>query len=494
MQLRIVHDAPKNLRAGALVVPIFSDTHLDGAAAEADAVVGGALADAIASGEAKGKRYESTLIHAKDRPFRRLLAVGLGERNDFAPALLARYAGTAVRVLGRKGITEIAIALPAEAAREPSACVAAIAEGAITGNFEITLYQAQPESRVSVESVAIVRGELDARRSDDGLRRGTVVGEAVNLARRLAVTPGNDMTPTILSEEATKAAKEAGIHVDVYDADWARKQGMGSFLSVASGSDQPPKFIVMTYKGDPSSKELLALVGKGITFDTGGTSLKPAEKMEDMKYDMSGGAGVIAAMRAIGLLKPRLNVVGIVPATENMPGGRATKPGDIVRAMNGKSIEIINTDAEGRLILADALSYANTIGATRICDAATLTGAVTVALGSAFAAVLSNDDDFYNRFAAAAEPTGERYWRLPLDEEYLKAMKSDIADLKNTGGRPGGTCTASAFLKEFVAGTPWIHLDIAATAYTDKTTPWSAKGPTGYPVRSFLALVDALAQ
>jgi leucyl aminopeptidase len=492
MQLRIVQDAPKELRAGALVVPIFSDRRLDGAAARADAVVGGALADAIASGEVKGKLYESTLIHAKDTSFRRLLVVGLGERGGFATHLLARYAATAVRVLGRKGIDEIAIALPAEASGDSKASIAAIAEGAIAGGFEITLYQAQPEGQVAIETVAILRGDLDAKGAEEGLRRGTVIGEAVNFARRLAVTPANDMTPTILADEATKAANEAGVQIEVYDADWARKQGMGSFLSVANGSAQPPKFIVMTYNGDPSSKELLALVGKGITFDTGGISIKPAEKMEDMKYDMSGGAGVIATMRALGFLKPRLNVVGIVPATENMPGGRATKPGDIVRAMNGKSIEIINTDAEGRLILADALSYANKLGATRICDAATLTGAVTVALGSAFAAVLSNDEAFYETFTDAVKQTGERYWRLPLDEEYLKAMKSDIADLKNTGGRPGGTCTASAFLREFVAQTPWIHLDIAATAYTDKTAPWSAKGPTGYPVRSFIALVDAL--
>jgi leucyl aminopeptidase len=492
MQLRVSADALKDVRAGAVAVPIFADGRLDGAAAEADAAVGGALADAVSSGEAKGKLCEVTLIHAKDRSFRRLLAVGLGERSAFEPHLLARYTGTAVRVLGRKGVAEIAIAFPDEAARDPRACVAAAAEGALTGTFEITLYQAKPEERVEVATVSILLGKLDAERAEEGLRRGSAIGDAVNLARRLAVTPANDMTPTILADEATKAATESGIQIDVHDADWARKQGMGSFLSVASGSAQPPKFIVMTYKGDPSSKELLALVGKGITFDTGGTSIKPAEKMEDMKYDMSGGAGVIAAMHALGTLKPRINVVGIVPATENMPGGRATKPGDVVRAMNGKSIEIINTDAEGRLILADALCYANKLGATRICDAATLTGAVTVALGGAFAAILSNDDSFCNEFLAAAKPTGERYWRLPLDAEYLKAMKSDIADLKNTGGRAAGTCTASAFLEEFVGDTPWIHLDIAATAYTDKTSAWSAKGPTGVPVRSFVALAEAL--
>jgi leucyl aminopeptidase len=269
---------------------------------------------------------------------------------------------------------------------------------------------------------------------------------------------------------------------------------MGSFLSVAAGSVQPPKFIVLRYNGDPSSKELLALVGKGITFDTGGISIKPAERMEEMKYDMSGGAGVIAAMSALGRMKPKLNVVGIVPATENMPGGKATKPGDIVKAMNGKTIEVINTDAEGRLILADALCYANKLGATKIVDAATLTGACVIALGHAASAAVTNNEAFGSEFLTVAKPTGERYWQMPYYEDYLTAMKSDIADLKNTGGRPAGTLTAAAFLREFVDKTPWIHLDIAGTAYLDSEFPWQAKGPTGTPVRAFVALAESLSE
>jgi leucyl aminopeptidase len=308
----------------------------------------------------------------------------------------------------------------------------------------------------------------------------------------MAVTPSNDMTPTRMAEEAAKVAESTGLEIDVLDEDRARREGMGSFLSVAQGSAQPPKFIVLRYNGDPSSKELLALVGKGITFDTGGISIKPAEKMEDMKYDMSGGAGVIAAMSAIGKLKPKLNVVGIVPATENMPGGKATKPGDIFKAMNGKTIEVINTDAEGRLILADGLAYANKLGATRIVDAATLTGACVIALGHAASAMVTNNEAFGEEFLAAAKPTGERYWQLPYYEEYTNAMKSDIADLKNTGGRPAGTLTAAAFLREFVDDTPWIHLDIAGTAYLDNEFPWQAKGPTGTPVRAFVALAESM--
>ncbi|HTV91300.1 MAG TPA: leucyl aminopeptidase, partial [Verrucomicrobiae bacterium] len=249
----------------------------------------------------------------------------------------------------------------------------------------------------------------------------------------------------------------------------------------------------MRYNGDPGNKELLALVGKGITFDTGGISLKPPERMEEMKYDMSGGAAVIATMCALGKLKPKLNVVGIVPATENMPGGKATKPGDIVKAMNGKTIEVINTDAEGRLILADALVYANKVGATKIVDAATLTGACVIALGHAASAAVGSDDAFTNEFLAAAKRTGERYWHMPLYDDYASAMKSDIADLKNTGGRPAGTLTAAAFLKAFVDDTPWVHLDIAGTAYLDNESAWQAKGPTGTPVRAFVSFVETLA-
>ena len=493
MQLRIAPDAPEEVVSGALVVPVFEGGHLTGAAEAADRALNGALKDALQNGEFKGKRSETLLMHAKDRPFRRVLAVGLGERERFERHALIRYAGTAIRTLGRKGIKQIAIAFPNDAKGNEDACASYVAEGAITGAFEITIYQKQPEKHVAVDEAVLLGKDLDLAALERGLAHGKLLGEAVNFARRLAVTPANDMTPTILATEATKAAKDAGIAIDVLDEERARREGMGSFLSVAQGSAQPPKFIVLTYRGKPSSNELLALVGKGITFDTGGISLKPAERMEDMKYDMSGGAGVIAALWGIAKLKLPVNIVGLVPATENMPGGRATKPGDIVRAMNGTTIEVINTDAEGRLILADALCYARKLGATCIVDAATLTGACVIALGHAASAAITNDDAFIARFLNAAKPTGERYWHMPLYEEYTRQMKSEIADLKNTGGRPAGTLTAAAFLRSFVDNTPWVHLDIAGTAYLDKESPWSAKGPTGIPVRAFLSFAESLA-
>jgi leucyl aminopeptidase len=493
MQVRLVQDALADVRTGALVVPVFSGGELTGGTKAADSLLGGALKDVLDSGEMKGKLAEATLLHAKDQPFRRVLAVGLGEADKFEPSLLARYAGAAVRYLGRRNVTEIAIVLPLQAQENAAACASFIAEGAIAGTFDTTIYQEKPEKRTNVEGVALLAGDFDAVALQCGIERGVVLGEAVNFARRLAITPANDMTPTILADEAEKAAREAGLSVEIHDEEWARTQGMGSFLCVAQGSAQPPKFIVLHYEGDPGSKELLALVGKGITFDTGGISIKPADRMEEMKYDMSGGAGVIAAMCAIGKLKPKVNVVGLVPATENMPGGKATKPGDIVKAMNGTTIEVINTDAEGRLILADALCYANKLGATKIVDAATLTGACVIALGHAASGAMSNDESLVQSFLAAAKPTGERYWQLPLYEDYGDAMKSDIADLKNTGGRAAGTCTAAAFLKSFVGETPWVHLDIAGTAYFDSESAWQAKGPTGIPVRAFVSFVETLA-
>jgi leucyl aminopeptidase len=492
MQLAINQEAPIGVRTGALVVPVFTDLTLEGVGQTIDAALGGVISDALKAGEIRGKLADHILVYTKDQPFNRVLVVGLGDRNKFEPHLLARYTGAAVRYLGRRNIQRIDVALPPQAHGNELACAAFVAEGAISGSFETTIYQESPERALTVETVGVLNDGFDASAIERGIAQGTIVGDAVNLARRLALTPANDMTPSRLADEAVAVAAECGLGIEVLDEARAREEGMGSFLSVAQGSAQPPKFIVLRYDGDPASSERLALVGKGITFDTGGISIKPAERMEDMKYDMSGGAGVIASMGAIAKLKPKLNVIGLVPATENMPGGKATKPGDIVKAMNGTTIEVINTDAEGRLILADALCYAKKLGATKIVDAATLTGACVIALGHVVSAAVSNDEEFADQFLAAAKSTGERYWQMPYYEEYYTAMKSDIADLKNTGGRAAGALTAAAFLRTFVGDTPWIHLDIAGTAYLDSESSWQAKGPTGTPVRAFVALVEAL--
>jgi leucyl aminopeptidase len=316
-----------------------------------------------------------------------------------------------------------------------------------------------------------------------------IIGESQNFTRVLVNEPGNKLTPTILGQRAAEMAKEVGLGCEVDSTEKLHELKMGAFWSVAQGSEEPPALIVLRYEPEGVTEgPVLGLVGKGITFDSGGISLKPAD-MDKMKYDMAGGAAMIGAMRAIALLKPRVRVIAVVCATENMPDGKAQKPGDVQTAMSGKTIEIINTDAEGRLVLADGLTYAKQLGATHLIDAATLTGACVVALGMVTAGAFSNDDAIYAKFDAALATSGEKFWRLPLGEEYAEMIKSDIGDIKNTGGRWGGAITAAEFLKVFAEDTPWIHLDIAGMAWVEDSKPYIAKGPSGIGVRSILEWV-----
>ena len=498
MQIHVLSGAPAALRAGALVVPVFADGRLDGAAAAADADLGGAIADILATGEIAGNPNEVALVHAATHATKRILVVGLGKREKFDASALAKYAGTAVRYLGKRNVTSIAIALPLEANGHTARAAAFVVEGALTATIDSTTYRTEPDKPIRLDELALVSTagshEFDKAALEAGIARGRILGEAVNAARRLALTPANDMTPTHMAKAAEEVAKAHGLAFHALDEEQMAAKHMGSILGVSRGSDEPARMIVLEYAGDPSSKEKLALVGKGLTFDSGGISIKPAENMHEMKYDMCGGAGVIEAMAAIAQLKPKINVIGIVPSSENLPGPRAMKPGDVLRAMNGKTIEVINTDAEGRLILADALCYARELGATKIVDAATLTGAMVITLGHAATGTISNDDAFRDRFIAASKETTERYWPLPLYDEFSTTVKSEIADLRNSTGRPAGSLTAAAFLQAFVGDVPWIHLDIAGTAYTDAETPFLAKGPTGYPVRAFVAFAEDLAK
>src|ERR1043166_2461286 len=319
-----------------------------------------------------------------------------------------------------------------------------------------------------------------------------IIGESQNFTRQLVNEPSNNMTPSILANHAKKMCEEVGLKCEVYGADKIKELKMGAFWGVAQGSDEPPALIVMRYEpaGAPE-KPVLGLVGKGITFDTGGISIKPADGMEKMKYDMAGGATMIGAMRAIAMLKPKVKVIGIVCATENMPSGTAQKPGDVQIAMNGTAIEIINTDAEGRLVLADGLCYARQLGCTHLVDAATLTGACVVALGMVHAGIFTNNEEMLARFTSAQQRAGERFWRLPLDAEYRDMIKSSIADIMNSGGRYGGAITAAKFLERFVDDKPWIHLDIAGVAWMEENKPWIAKGPSGIAVRSVVEFVQS---
>ncbi len=492
MHVHVAHDEAAAVGTGALVVPVFAGTAVEGVVAEVDRVLGGALADVLASGEIAGKPQETSLVHAAQAPFKRVLLVGMGERAKLTAGALSKYAGTAVRFLGKRGIERIALALPP--GLDGAAAASAVAEGALAARIDTTTYRTEPDRPVKTTEVTILTGGYPAAEIEAGVARGTVIGQAVNNARLMALTPANDMTPTHLAARARELAQDAGLEFDVLDEERMAAKKMGSLLGVSRGSDEPATLSVMTYRGDPGSSEVLALVGKGLTFDSGGISIKPAENMHEMKYDMCGGAGVIASMWAIGKLRPKLNVIGLVPSSENMPGHKAMKPGDVLTAMNGKTIEVINTDAEGRLILADALCYARELGATKIVDTATLTGACVIALGHAASGAMSNDDAFIERFLQVVADCGERYWRLPIYPEFETLVKSDIADLKNTAGRAASTETAAAFLKAFVAETPWIHLDVAGTAYLDSESAFLAKGPTGTPVRALVSLVEDLAR
>jgi leucyl aminopeptidase len=367
----------------------------------------------------------------------------------------------------------------------------------IIGLFELDKYRTVEKEKREIERFVVVIEGADSSGLKRGIEHGQIIGEAVNFTRELANEPGGYMTPTNMAERARELANEFGLSIDVLDQARMEQEGMGSLLSVARGSEEPPKLISLKYTplylNEASQGELLAFVGKGITFDSGGISLKPGENMELMKYDMTGGATVLGAMRAIAQLKPPIQVLGLAPCAENMPSGKATKPGDVVKAMTGKTIEVINTDAEGRLILADAIAYAKKLGATRIIDMATLTGAVSIALGDVNAAVLGTDQDLIDEIIAAGKDVGEKFWQLPLDKEYSRQIKSDIADIKNVGGRKAGTITAAAFLKEFADGVAWAHLDIAGTAWGDEAKPYRSKGPTGIAVRTLINIVNRAA-
>jgi leucyl aminopeptidase len=492
---------PKEVEAESLVAVVLD--HAEGSPGEkdkkpdlkvatADAAVQTVAADLLASGEVSGKPFETNLLHKPaGLKAKRLLLISGGNAKKFSSYDLRRIAGTAVRALKSRGIRNFAFVAPPGIA--PEETVRAIVEGAYVGNFDPDYYRSDRKDQKIDEITVIASGDNSALEKVAG--EAQIVGESQNFTRDLVNEPSNRMTPTILGERAKKMAAEVGLKCEVYGADKIKELKMGAFWSVAQGSDEPPALIVMKYEpaGAPA-KPVLGLVGKGITFDTGGISIKPADGMEKMKYDMAGGATMIGAMRAIALLKPKVKVIGIVCATENMPSGKAQKPGDVQIAMSGKSIEIINTDAEGRLVLADGLYYAKQLGCTHLVDAATLTGAVVVALGYNNAGIFANDDAMYDRIHNANQKAGEKMWRMPLDDEYKEQIRSSIADIMNSGGRWGGAITAAMFLKEFAEDTPWIHLDIAGTAWTEDQKPWIAKGPSGIALRSLVEFVKGFAE
>ena len=462
-----------------------------------DAAVKAAAAAVLASGEYKAGANETLLLHAPaGLKAKRLLIVGLGKQAKATVDKVRNAAGTAIRFTKPRGIRELVFALPVSGGLAAVQSTRAAIEGAFVGDFDPDTYRSDRKDQ-SVESFTLAAAAgADKAAVKAAFAEGVIVGESQSFTRSLVNEPGNKLTPTILGQRAAAMAAEVGLKSEVYSTEKLHELKMGSFWSVSQGSAEPPALIVLRYEPQGvKDGPVLGLVGKGITFDTGGISIKPSDKMELMKYDMAGGAAMIGAMRAIALLKPKVRVIAVVCAAENMPSGTAQKPGDVQTAMPfsadkpGKTIEVINTDAEGRMVLADGLTYARQLGATHLIDAATLTGACVVALGTTNAGAFSNDDDTYAKFNAALSTSGEKFWRLPLGEEYAEQIKSDIGDIKNTGGRYGGAITAAEFLKVFVDETPWIHLDIAGMAWVEDSRPYIAKGPSGVAVRSILEWV-----
>ena len=495
MEIKVVQGDVTQIQVPALIVNLFEGVKKPGGATGAvDKALDGAISQLIADGEIKGKKGENTLIHTfgKIGPSRVLVA-GLGSQDSFTQERVREVMASSSRYLRKLGMERIATIAHGSgiAGMDADASAQAIAEGSILGLYRFKNYLTKNEDG-SKELGEILIVEQDSSKVGDlekGVQRGLLMAEAAILARDMVNEPANVLTPTRMAEIATQVADEEGLSIKVLDREHMEELGMGALLGVAKGSDQPPKLIVLEYRGDPdNSSRVLGLVGKGITFDTGGISIKPAGGMEDMKGDMAGGASVIGAMKAIGRLKPKVNVTGIIAATENMPGGSAQRPGDVVRSMSGKTIEVINTDAEGRLVLADALYYARQIGVTDIVDVATLTGAMVVALGHACSGIMGNDQELMDRMMKLGQSTGERIWQLPMYEDYKEQIKSNVADVKNIGGRPAGSITAAQFLAEFTEDTSWAHLDIAGTYFSSKEKGYLVKGGTGVPTRTLISL------
>ena len=491
MKIEFQHEPLAQISAPALVAFSFEGSPASsGAVAILPAETRGLLAELQSTKELSGKAFECTLVH---RPAglaaSKLLVVGAGKQEKFNGAQARRLSGAAVRALRARGVRELAWVLD-EPARDP-ASIQAVVEGALLADYDADRYRTERNGDRRIDSLRLAtNGAPLGEPAHTALERGRILGEAQNFVRDLVNEPSNLMTPTLLAQRAQDVAAHFGLECQVLGPEEIRGLKMGAFWAVAQGSDEPARLIVLRYEpaGAPA-EPVVGLIGKGITFDTGGISIKPADAMHEMKTDMAGGATMLGVMRAIAQLKPRVRVLAIVPATENMPSGRAYKPGDVITSMSGKTIEILNTDAEGRLVLADALTYAKQLGATALIDAATLTGAVTIALGNITTGVFGWNQEWVDRVLKSAAAAGERMWQLPVDDEYRELYKSSIADLANTGGRYGGAITGAMFVGEFAGDTPWVHLDIAGTRWSNEERPYLAKGPTGHGLRTLVHLL-----
>jgi leucyl aminopeptidase len=478
MDTKLLYQPLAQVEADAIAIVLFEEE-----GAPADLKFASAWLDELkTSGEFSGKTAEIAVLHQPQGiKAKRVIAVGGGKKAQFDSAALRKAAGSTVRALKQKGVKSLAWLLDG---RDAEAAI----EGAILGNFEPDQHKTKSDAK-SLESFHLIAAANGAE-IEKSFERGKILGDSQNFSRELVNEPANLLTPMVLADKARAMAQESGLECEVLDQDRMMQLGMGSLLGVSQGSAAPPALIIVRYKPETPSKSTdhLALIGKGVTFDTGGVSIKPADGMEKMKYDMAGGAAVLGAMRAISKLKPSIPVTAFVPAVENMVSSKAQRPGDIVTSLNGKTIEVLNTAAEGRLILVDAITYAKRLSCTHLIDAATLTGAIVVALGHVNIGAFTNNEDFLATVMAAAKTEGEKMWHMPMDDDYKELLKSAFADLANIGGRYGGAISAAWFIREFVDDTPWVHLDIAGTAWLDDAKPFMAKGPTGVCVRTFVKL------
>jgi len=498
MVLKVTADDILKIKSDAAALPVFEGEKPAGALAGIDRTFGGVVSAAMKCGEFKGKPGETFLLHAGPHMAggpARILLVGMGKKDKFIPDVVRRAGGKAATTLRQLGLGQVTGLISGMPGIGQAQAAALFAEGALLGLYTYDSYKAKDPDRSELRSMTLALEDgagLPAAKKAVAVA-GTL-SECVNFTRDMVNAPANGMTPTMLAAQAKKAARQAGFKCTVLEEAQCRKLGMGAFLGVASGSEEPAKFIILEYMGARGkTARPVVLVGKAITFDSGGISIKPVQGMEKMKYDMAGGAAVIGAMRAAAMLKLPVNIIGLVPASENLPSGSAYKPGDIVRAMNGKTVEIISTDAEGRMVMADALCYSERYKPRAIVDIATLTGGCVIALGEHAIGLMGNNEALMSALKEAGETTYERCWELPMWEEYLDSMKGETSDLRNAGGREAQTIGAGKFLEQFVPkDTPWAHLDIAGTAWEEKGRPYLPKGSRGTGVRLFIEYLAAL--
>jgi leucyl aminopeptidase len=498
MVLKVTADDILKLKSDAAALPVFEGEKPFGALAEIDRTFGGVISGAIKCGEFKGQPGETFLLHAGPHMSggpARILLVGMGKKDKFIPDMARRGGGKAATTLCRLGIGNVSALIPDMPGIGQAQAAALFAEGALLGLYTYDSYKAKDPDKNELKSMTLsVTDKSGLAGAKKAVAVASTLCECANFTRDMVNAPANGMTPTMLAAQAKKAARQAGFKCTVMEEAQCKKLGMGAFLGVASGSVEPAKFIILEYMGARDKKARpVVLVGKAITFDSGGISIKPVQGMEKMKYDMAGGGAVIGAMRAAAMLKLPVNVIGLVPSSENLPSGSAYKPGDIVRAMNGKTVEIISTDAEGRMVMADALCYSERYNPRAVIDISTLTGGCVIALGEHAIGLMGNDAGLIGALRDAGETTFERCWELPMWEEYLESMKGETSDLKNAGGREAQTIGAGKFLEQFVPkGTPWAHLDIAGTAWEEKGRPYLPKGSRGTGVRLFIEYLASI--